>query len=591
MDHFGEHNKHWQSIEDFVQNDYQLRTLYKKRFIHEPLLLDELPSNIPGIYTLCGGRQIGKTTLLKQWMRYLLISKKVDPKTIFFMTGEMIFDHFSLIQMIKTYLEQAPQGQMIYILIDEVTYIKNWDLGIKMLADTGFFENVIVFLTGSDLMWIEEAGKRFPGRRGSASKTDFHLQSLSFYEFMNLVYKSDDLCESLILEAFGRYLKHGGYLTAINDFYDSSTNEIKSSTYNTYSDWIRGDILKRNKRESYLREVLQAIIKTYGSQVTWNSLCEHTSIGHHDTIREYVDLLEAMDVLFVQSALDQNKLTGSPKKAKKIHFKDPFIYHALAQWLGTGKHTLDESHLVESVSVTHYHRCYPYCYYIKAEGEVDIAFVDYNKFYPVEIKWGKQIRPKDLKQIQKYPNGLILGRSTNKSTNIPTEALTKNITTLSLRYKLQEIIESKDIEDSVKIECLKKILKTSFVKISPSNEKTKLNSISYIFDLTEKGAHTKDFEFYGGFLKLLQKDILECIDNPELGCIVVYGHGEMILHVGKVKSVEKEGIIVESLWENLNVVWEHDILSIPLFYGIPLAFYRFKDRQSVHALFERYLDV
>lgn len=33
-----------------------------------------------------------------------------------------------------------------------------------------------------------------------------------------------------------------------------------------------------------------------------------------------------------------------------------------------------------------------------------------NTFWPIEIKWGRQLRPNDLKQIQKYKQGKIFAR-------------------------------------------------------------------------------------------------------------------------------------------------------------------------------------
>jgi len=68
------------------------------------------------------------------------------------------------------------------------------------------------------------------------------------------------------------------------------------------------------------------------------------------------------------------------------------------------------SPLVESVAAAHYRRFYK-TYYIKARGEVDIAYVQGRRFWPVEVKWTGQLRPKSLKQIVSYPNGLILTRS------------------------------------------------------------------------------------------------------------------------------------------------------------------------------------
>jgi len=47
---------------------------------------------------------------------------------------------------------------------------------------------------------------------------------------------------------------------------------------------------------------------------------------------------------------------------------------------------------------------------------VDIAYVRKNRFWPVEVKWTGQLRPKQVAQITKYTNGLILTRLNQKST-------------------------------------------------------------------------------------------------------------------------------------------------------------------------------
>jgi len=39
---------------------------------------------------------------------------------------------------------------------------------------------------------------------------------------------------------------------------------------------------------------------------------------------------------------------------------------------------------------------------------VDVAYIKDNRFWPVEIKWTEQIHPSELKQLAKYPNGILL---------------------------------------------------------------------------------------------------------------------------------------------------------------------------------------
>jgi predicted AAA+ superfamily ATPase len=414
------HNTHLEDPEQFSLLDPHLRRLKSQRYCHYSYLLDGLPLTIPGIYTLGGGRQIGKTTLLKQWIQKQ-IQSGVNPATIAFFSGELIDDHHALLRLIQTQLSEMPEGSLNFILIDEITYIKDWDKAIKYASDSGMLEDVILLLTGSDLVLIEEARMRFPGRRGKASVVNFHLYPLSFRETIQLKHGTMLYPPiELLFDEFQNYLMHGGYLTAINDL--ALEGRILESTLMTYSDWIRGDMVKRGKQEHYLREILQAIVKRYGSQITWNALAHDLSIDHPKTVADYVALLESMDAVFVQPALLEDKLVGAPKKARKVMFTDPFIFHAISAWLTPVKNPFvnqiqpllknskECSVLVESCAVTHYRRLYP-TYYIKAEGEVDIAYIKNNRFWPIEIKWAEQLGEKDLKQILKYKNGLLLTKN------------------------------------------------------------------------------------------------------------------------------------------------------------------------------------
>jgi predicted AAA+ superfamily ATPase len=442
------HNTHLEESDAFSQLDPHLRQLNKLPLVYRSKLISRFSKLDTGIYTISGGRQIGKTTLLKQWMAKL-IKDNIDPGTIAFVTGELIDDHHSLVRVINDVLNAMPDESLKYLIVDEVTYIKDWDKGVKYLADAGLLENVILMLTGSDLIIIGEARMRFPGRRGASATVDFHIYPLSFRDCVELksifspnefscfedlkADPSSNLMDRLFME-FENYLVHGGFLTAINDF--AQHQQILPATLATYSDWIRGDVLKRNKRESYLLEILGAIIKRYGSQLTWNALARDLSIDHPKTVADYVELLASMDAVFVQPAIREDKLAAAPKKAKKVVFTDPFIFHAVNGWLNPVddpfskqvKHVLADqqwsSKLVEACVATHYRRRFQ-TFYIKSKGEVDVAYVSEDRIWPVEIKWTRQLRPKQIKQIARYPNGRILTGSKvkGKIQGIPTEPL------------------------------------------------------------------------------------------------------------------------------------------------------------------------
>ena len=65
---FFPHNTHLEKPEAFFKQDPHLRQLEKQALVHRSQLLDQIPRHISGIFTLSGGRQTGKTTLLKQWI-------------------------------------------------------------------------------------------------------------------------------------------------------------------------------------------------------------------------------------------------------------------------------------------------------------------------------------------------------------------------------------------------------------------------------------------------------------------------------------------------------------------------------------------
>lgn len=420
-------NSHLRSIAFFKENDPHLMRMAIQPYIFHSPIINQLPFDVPGIYNLGGGRQVGKTTLLKQWMLKLL-NEGVTPKAIAFLSCELIVDQHSLYRIVTNQLSEMPEKGMRYLILDEITYVRDWDKAIKYLADINVFNEVVVIISGSDLVMMQDARKCFPGRRGRASVVDFHCYPLSFKQLIQLKHPNtlEEIIQQeqtanqeqmqLLYEEFNHYLIHGGFLTAINEY--AETKSIRPSTLATYSDWIRGDVIKRGKQEHFLRELVSAILKHYSSQISWRNLIASLSIDHTQTAIDYISLLMSMDAVFVQMALIEEKLVGAPKKQRKFMFNDPFIFHAMRAWL----HPVEDPYtsqiqpiienavecgkLVETVAITYCRQKYP-TYYIKATNEVDIAYIKKQHFYPIEVKWRNQLHAADLKQISKYKNGKI----------------------------------------------------------------------------------------------------------------------------------------------------------------------------------------
>ena len=107
-----------ENADNFSKTDPHLKRLYAEKYVYHSPLIQELPRKEPAIVTLGGGRQIGKTTLLKQWMEDLL-ENRVKPEAICFFSGELMGDYQSLYNIIQNQLTQMPENDLKYIILDE----------------------------------------------------------------------------------------------------------------------------------------------------------------------------------------------------------------------------------------------------------------------------------------------------------------------------------------------------------------------------------------------------------------------------------------------------------------------------------------
>lgn len=437
-DEFAIHNLHHRDINLFKNDDPHLSKLLKNPFIYKSNLITDIPVLTPGIYILTGGRQVGKSTLLKLIIQRLIETDGQDARQLFYLPCDTIVDFRHLLFEIEEFTQEKDQSKSFVLCLDEIQYVSGWERAIKSLADGGYFANGSVIITGSDAIILKEAMMMFPGRRGFAEEQDFHLFSLSFREYVRL--KDEGLCnecqdfkilfqdgftiqtkmtEGIVNRLqifFDQYLLTGGFMPAINML--AQTGKIQPAVYRTYLQWIVGDFLKRKKNENYLKEIVSAVIQRLSSQISWHNISSAMSIDHHQTVADYINILCRMDAAVILPALDEGKMQAAPKKAKKIFICDPFVLHALHAWVKDdsepfelASRTLKErgrlgDAIIEGVLASLCHRQHR-TFYIKAEGEVDIAIVDGNKFLPIEIKNSPELKTAELKQIMKYKQGIV----------------------------------------------------------------------------------------------------------------------------------------------------------------------------------------
>ena len=410
------HNQFISSLNDFRKADPHLSMLAKQKYRHQFDWWQNLSFKTAGIYILTGGRQIGKSTSCKQLIQACLENSYFAAKNILYLPCDEIFNANSLSQTIRLFLEQT-ENKPFLLIIDEVTFVQDWDRVIKALADEGHFQHGLCLLTGSDSLILKEAAMRFPGRRGNASQTDFHLYPLSFAEYVKLTIittTNSKPSNKQLLVLYQDYLQCGGYLRAINDL--ASFGKITDATMLTYEQWLRGDFLQRGKNEDTLLAILSALINTGVSQISYSKLTQKIGLISKETCIDYCRLLERMDVLFHLQAFDQNKQQGFPRKDRKFHFVDPFIYNVIVNWLmregqqnQLDKDNLDNIKIEASVAscAKRLHKTF----YFKGQGEVDVITIKNNTTYAIEVKWAQQVKSNDLKMLKQFENSFIVTKS------------------------------------------------------------------------------------------------------------------------------------------------------------------------------------
>ena len=130
----------------------------------KPIFFERKPieTKNENIYILRGPRQVGKTTYIKDLVRKL-IENGAAPRNILYLSLDFFTSRRELRNAINYFLESRIDAARIYLLLDEITSIEDWNLELKYLSDQGALKRGIVFATGSSAVKLKEKGELLPG--------------------------------------------------------------------------------------------------------------------------------------------------------------------------------------------------------------------------------------------------------------------------------------------------------------------------------------------------------------------------------------------------------------------------------------------
>ncbi len=348
----------WWQDKGLIGHDPKIKEYNSQKFKWRPAIIAETELRQFAVYTLRGPRQVGKTTALKLLIRDILENKAIQKEQVMYYSCDNLDNHKELIELIETYLDHIRKlnlhKQRLFIFLDEITSVMDWQKGIKHLVDNGRLSTAGMVLTGSNASDLRRGAERLPGRRGSISNPDRVLLPLRFREFVNLLHpafyrKLDNSIEifnlgdkefktlasfqpyvkelSVLLE---QYLMTGGIMRAVNEYF--SKNEISYEIYEIYQQWLRGDISRAGKSERTARQIIAELIKISVSAFGWETIAKKIDVASHKTVSDYIETMEDSFVFKTLYQIDPDTAKPRVKKMKKLYFLDSFILWSLWGW-------------------------------------------------------------------------------------------------------------------------------------------------------------------------------------------------------------------------------------------------------------------
>jgi predicted AAA+ superfamily ATPase len=324
---------------------------------------------------LLGGRQVGKTTLLKK------ITEK-SKNTLWLNADE---------PDIKTLLENANStrlkshfGKNKLVIIDEAQQVT--DIGLKLKLITDSLKDIQVIATGSSAFEIKnKTNEPLTGR-----KWELQLFPFCFKEMVNhsgLIEEKRMLPHRLVYGYYPEVVVHPGE--------EQERLKLLADSF-LYKDILMHMGLKKPDKLFHLLKLLAFYV---GSEISYNKLSKELGLNN-ETVEKYIQLLEQCYVIFRLPAYSSN-LAKELKKSRKIYFTDNGMINSLTGNFSVFENRNDRGSLWENFVVSEmyklnsYNKQYGEFYFWRThdQQEIDLIIKKNNTMHAYEIKWSSKSKP------------------------------------------------------------------------------------------------------------------------------------------------------------------------------------------------------
>ena len=279
--------------------------------------LKDLPTE-PGLITVRGPRQYGKSTWLDLELRYSI--EDFGAGCAFYINGDELNSAEELYDIIiKLCASFSKNASVRRLFIDEISAVDGWERAVKRAYDEGATRNVLIITTGSKSTDLLRGSERLPGRKGTLSRSEYLFLPISYNQF-----KLNTHREIKGDSAWISYLLSGGAPLAANDIYQFE--RIPEYFIDLIRDWILGEIVRSGRSRYALQQVLAAIYRRGGTPVGYAKLSRESGLANNTVASGFVEQLSDLLSIVPQWQRDVEKDVFIFRKPAKF----PFINLAAA---------------------------------------------------------------------------------------------------------------------------------------------------------------------------------------------------------------------------------------------------------------------
>lgn len=335
------------------------------------------------IDVLIGARRVGKTSIMKNIINTLLNSGIPERQIVYFVTDARVSKKIvpeDIVDFIRKAFNLRSEKR-IYLFLDEVQDMADWQRGVKYLYDN---TKIKIYITGSSSLILRPQTSKLTGR--FILHEVLGLSFLEYLEFTNQkLFKSQAKNTLLVTE----YLEMGGYPEYV-------LNHDRQALFNIIESTLYRDLMSQYgiRNPAFLKDLLDYLADKVTNTVSNQNIAKDLKVND-DTAKFYLKYLQ--DVYLIYPLYRKSKSQRISKSSvPKYYFNDTGVLNlrSLSPKIGL---------LAENAVYLHLRRKniskeYPDIFY----NEIDGIEVDFDNRYSdlTEVKFRDELKREDIEKYQ-----------------------------------------------------------------------------------------------------------------------------------------------------------------------------------------------